>query len=106
MGLFSSNLDKTVGLLYNTRVYLAGNIENTEDFLGWREEISKDKITAKSTYKVISSCGHYGSTSCGNCDADLDKLDYKLIPRENGTNQLACPSCEYTFDKKDMIFYF
>jgi len=71
-----------------------------------REEISKDKITAKSTYKVISSCGHYGSTSCGNCDADLDKLDYKLIPRENGTNQLACPSCEYTFDKKDMIFYF
>jgi len=40
--LIALQLSKNVGLLYNTRVYLGGNIENSNDFCGWRDDLAKE----------------------------------------------------------------
>lgn len=38
--IYKNQSSHNIGFLYNTRVYLGGQIENLSDFIGWREDIT------------------------------------------------------------------
>ena len=67
------------------------------------EKKEVEYINPFSTYRSISAIGHYGSTTCGNCNEDLDKKKSIRKPLGDGTYQAACPSCYFDFDQKDHI---
>ena len=47
-------------------------------------------------YRVIWAEGHYGSTTCSKCKADLDKYEYSN----------TCPECGEKFDETDSLLNF